>query len=277
MSILRHFNKHHGYDVHGKRTPFGGGGGWNPVNAISDLVSSVSDVAASIDPGPAIGSGLAQVDQAVNDLPGGWALPAVVAATVAAPYLAPELAAATAGGEGALTTGEILSSGGFVPTAGSSFVVDPALAYTTGAGTAADIGLGTSAALQGPTYQELGYTGLEAGQMGPTYGELGYTGLNNAEAIAAADAAAQTQQIKDALSTANDVKNAAKLAQALTSQAGSQLSGATSNLASSANPSALQLVNLVRGNQNPFVYTAQQPIQNSKLNLEKLAELLKQE
>ena len=27
MSILRHFNKHHGYDVHGKRTPFMGGGG----------------------------------------------------------------------------------------------------------------------------------------------------------------------------------------------------------------------------------------------------------
>jgi hypothetical protein len=27
MSILRYMNKHHGYDVHGKRTPFGGGGG----------------------------------------------------------------------------------------------------------------------------------------------------------------------------------------------------------------------------------------------------------
>jgi hypothetical protein len=27
MSILRHLNKHHGYDVHGKRTPFGGDGG----------------------------------------------------------------------------------------------------------------------------------------------------------------------------------------------------------------------------------------------------------
>lgn len=30
MSILRHFNKHHGYDVHGKRTPFTGGGGGGP-------------------------------------------------------------------------------------------------------------------------------------------------------------------------------------------------------------------------------------------------------
>jgi len=77
MSILRHFNKHHGYDVHGKRTPFGGGGGgWDPVSAVSDAVSSVSDALASVDPGPAIGQAAASVDQAVNQLPGGWlALP----------------------------------------------------------------------------------------------------------------------------------------------------------------------------------------------------------
>ena len=39
-------------------------------------------------------------------------------------------------------------------------------------GTGAELGLGTEA--MGPTYGELGYTGLEAGQFGPTYGELGY-------------------------------------------------------------------------------------------------------
>jgi hypothetical protein len=50
--------------------------------------------------------------------------------------------------------------------------------------------LGAGAELMGPTYGELGYTGLEAGQFGPTYAELGYTGLNNAAAISAADAAA---------------------------------------------------------------------------------------
>jgi hypothetical protein len=44
--------------------------------------------------------------------------------------------------------------------------------------------------LMGPTYGELGYTGLAEGLMGPTYQELGYTGLNLGEASAAADAAA---------------------------------------------------------------------------------------
>lgn len=33
----------------------------------------------------------------------------------------------------------------------------------------------------GPTYQELGVTGVPEGGMGPTYAELGYTGLNPAE------------------------------------------------------------------------------------------------
>jgi hypothetical protein len=52
-------------------------------------------------------------------------------------------------------------------------------------------GAGVGSALMGPTYQELGVTGVEGGLAGPTYAELGYTGLNNAEAIAAADAAAK--------------------------------------------------------------------------------------
>lgn len=90
-------------------------------------------------------------------------------------------AAGGAGEAGALTTEQILGSTGFVPTAGSSFSIVPGAAYTTA---------GAGSQLMGPTYGELGYTGLEAGQMGPTYGELGYTGLNLEESIAAADAAA---------------------------------------------------------------------------------------
>ena len=94
MSILRHFNKHHGYDVHGKRTPFGGGGGWNPVSAISDAVSSVSDALASIDPGPAIGQAAASVDQAVNqNIPGGWITVGGLAAGGLALAYAPEVMA----------------------------------------------------------------------------------------------------------------------------------------------------------------------------------------
>ena len=94
MSILRYFNKHEGwYD--GKRTPFGGGGGgWtDPIDW-----SGVGDTFASIDPGPAIGEGLASVDKAVNQLPGGWIAPAAVAALIAAPELAPMVSEAIGGG-----------------------------------------------------------------------------------------------------------------------------------------------------------------------------------
>ena len=68
-------SKHSGWTWDLKRTPFGGGGGsWNPVTIVSDAL-------ASIDPGPAIGQGLAEADTFVNrELPGGWALPAIIAA-----------------------------------------------------------------------------------------------------------------------------------------------------------------------------------------------------
>ena len=135
-------------------------GGSDPFQTIGDLVTS-------IDPGPAIGQGLAESDTFVNrEIPGGYALPAIVAAAVVAPELLPELA--------------------------------PELAPE----------------LMGPTYGELGYTGLGEGMMGPTYAEMGYTGLNAGEAIAAADAAAYAASngttLADAykaLSTANQIKN----------------------------------------------------------------------
>jgi hypothetical protein len=113
-----------------------------------------------------------------------------------------------------LTTSEILNSTGFTPTAETPFTVDPSAAYTTGATTSipADIGMGTNAPLQGPTYQELGVTGVPEGGMGPTYGEMGYTGINNAEASAAADAAAKSSQLAEALKTANEVRQAASAA-----------------------------------------------------------------
>ena len=67
------------------------------------------------------------------------------------------------------------------------------------------------AALMGPTYGELGITGLAEGMAGPTYAEMGYTGLNQAQAIAQADAAAKSGfGLKDAYKTyqrANQIKN----------------------------------------------------------------------
>lgn len=52
----------------------------------------VGDTLASIDPGPAIGEGLSEVDKFVNrEVPGGWALPATIAAAYATGYVDPSL------------------------------------------------------------------------------------------------------------------------------------------------------------------------------------------
>lgn len=120
------------------------------VSSVSDALASVDpsqsigNALASVDPGQAIGEGLASVDQAVNELPGGWALPAAIAATIAAPYAAPALAEAFGGAALAteaaapLTTAEILggAGGAFTPSAGYSFTL--------------------------PTFEALGSTALES-------------------------------------------------------------------------------------------------------------------
>ena len=59
--------------------------------------------------------------------------------------------------------------------------------------------------------------------------------------------------------------------------AGSGLSSSLGKLAAGQNASPEALPNLVRGNQNPFTYTAQQPIQNAQpMDLSSLSKLLKQ-
>ena len=59
--------------------------------------------------------------------------------------------------------------------------------------------------------------------------------------------------------------------------AGSGLSSSLGKLAAGQNASASALPNLVRGNQSPFAYTAQQPIRDAKpMDLSSLANLLKQ-
>jgi hypothetical protein len=94
-------SKHSGWTWDLKRTPFGGGGGGfisDIGNSISNAVSDVGSALASIDPGPTIGSGLASVDNAVNQLPGGWLAPAAVTALIAAPELAPMVSDALSAG-----------------------------------------------------------------------------------------------------------------------------------------------------------------------------------
>jgi len=115
-------SKHSGWTWELKRTPFGGGGGWNPISAITDPISSALGTdgggggilggLADIDPGPAIGQGLAEVDQFVNrEVPSGWVLPAALAAAYATGYIDPTLfaseaaaAEAAAAGAGSIAT-----------------------------------------------------------------------------------------------------------------------------------------------------------------------------
>lgn len=155
-----------------------------------------------------VGRGLAELDKFVGrEIPGGWATVGAAAAIAAAPYAASYLAGSGAAGAGG-SIGGISVGGAFTPTAGSAATFTlpgVAAAGTTAAsaGIASEAGqaaffdalatgatgseaisaglaaesLVAPAALMGPTYGELGYTGLSEGLLGPTYGELGLTGL----------------------------------------------------------------------------------------------------
>ena len=186
----------------------GGGGGILGGLADIDPGPAIGGALADIDPGPALGKGLAEVDKFVGrEIPGGWTTVGAAAAIAAAPYAASYLASTGAAGAGG-SIGGISAGGAFVPTAGSaaSFTVPGVAAAGAGAasaGIASEAGqaaffdalatgatsaeavsaglaaesLVAPAALMGPTYGELGVTGLSEGLMGPTYGELGLTGL----------------------------------------------------------------------------------------------------
>jgi hypothetical protein len=95
-------SKHSGWTWDLKRTPFGGGGGWtDPIDW-----SGVGDTLASIDPGPAIGEGLASVDKFMTNLtPYGWALPAAIVAAYFTGGGSLALDAAEAGSAAALEAG----------------------------------------------------------------------------------------------------------------------------------------------------------------------------
>jgi hypothetical protein len=89
-----------------KIKPQGGGGGIPIVSDIGKGIESVGKAVsgglAKIDPGPALGKGLAEVDKFVGrEIPGGWVTPALIAAAVAAPYAAPYLTAEAAAAAGA--------------------------------------------------------------------------------------------------------------------------------------------------------------------------------
>jgi hypothetical protein len=83
---------------------------------------------------------------------------------------------------GVAAAGTTAASAGIASEAGQAAFFDALATGATGAealsaGLAAE-SLAVPAALIGPTYGELGITGVTEGLLGPTYAELGYTGLS---------------------------------------------------------------------------------------------------
>lgn len=128
-----------------KIKPQGGGGG---LSFITDPISSalgtdgggggVLGALADIDPGPAIGQGLAEVDDFVGrEIPGGYVLPAALAIAAATGYVDPSLLAGEAAFTGATETGlaTLAAEGAAADTIGAALlssaeVVNQALPYT---------------------------------------------------------------------------------------------------------------------------------------------------
>jgi hypothetical protein len=135
-------SKHSGWTFASTRTPFGGGGGIGNAFGLGDAL-------ASIDPGPAIGKGLAEVDTTVNrELPGGWALPAAIAVAYATGYIDPSLFAS----EAAAAAGAEAGAGAIATEAGQTAFFEALASGATsteavGAGLAADAAVGAGAGL----------------------------------------------------------------------------------------------------------------------------------
>ena len=310
-------SKHSGWTWDLKRTPFGGGGGG--FSGITDAISSglgtdgsgggALGALASIDPGPAIGSAGASIDQAVNQIPGGWYTVGALAAGGTALAFAPEIAAAAgvsadtaitsaagqqaffdslaAGGTSADAIGAGVAADAAAATgaAGSSAYGLNAGAPTVGAGSPSGIAATQSAAGLGGSG-----TGIIEGLAPTSVGMGGTTGAGSLAGIAGSEASAglgganlgmgltadQLASYEAANPSANPA-NLSKLTNLLKSGAGSGLANSLGQLAQGANPQGMALPNLVRGNQNPFTYTAQQPIQNAQpMDLSSLSKLLKQ-
>ena len=134
-------------------------GGGNPIAAITDPISSALGTdgggggilggLADIDPGPALGSGLAEVDTFVNrEIPGGWVTVGLAAATAgagaAAGAGAGAAAGSTAGAAGGTAAGTGLTAG--AGASGGLLVGGGTAGALTSAGTASGIAATQAAA-----------------------------------------------------------------------------------------------------------------------------------
>lgn len=297
MSILK--SKHSGWTWNMERH-FNGGNSINPIKIVSDVVSSVGDFFADIDPGPAIGQAGAEVDNFVNrEVPGGWVTVGAAAAAVAAPYLAPALAegagavsaadaaaaleaasiaegGTTAGMVGAANTGLPAGTATLGGTAGAGFAgLDAAAAADLGLSGSSGLGIEGAAGdvLAGIPTQPIGggFAGIT-----PEYAtELGLSGesglgIEGASGDVLAGIPTGSSGAKDALTAANRARSIANL---LTSgQTGGQMG---TNLPNMGMPAFEQFGGLYRGNQAPFLVdrtTQVAPLQQTQNFLQQLAE-----
>jgi hypothetical protein len=293
-------SKHSGWTYDLKRTPFGGGGGIGNAFGLGDAL-------ASIDPGPAIGSAGASLDKTVNDnIPGGWITVGALAAGGLALAYAPEVMAlaAESGIEPAVAAEQLgipavdVATGEAVPLAttatpsadavlGSSsnianltpagagnfgsIVAPSANAVTNGAGLTGAMGAGTMVG-DGTLGTTIGQTYMSAAP-----GQFALDASGAAIPAGASGIAGTTPSGMSASDIFDNAKKAKNLSDLLKQGATSGLSQSLGKLAQGANPQGQELSAVVRGNQNPFTYTQQQPIQNAKpLDLASLANLLKQ-
>jgi hypothetical protein len=168
-------------------------GGGNPISAITDPISSalgtdgggggVLGALADIDPGPAIGSGLAEVDDFVNDeIPGGWVTVGLAAATAGAASGAGAGAGAATGAAGGTATGTGLTagagaSGGLLASGGTvgSLAGAGSAAGIAGTQAAAGLGLTAGSALAGTGAAIGGGTGT-VGSLNPALPSAGSVG-----------------------------------------------------------------------------------------------------
>jgi hypothetical protein len=291
-------SKHSGWTWDLKRTPFGGGGGF--ISAITDPISSALGTDGG---GGGLLGGLAQVDKAVNQIPGGWITVGGLAAGGAALAYAPEVMALAAS-EGitpeaaAIATGTApidVATGATVPletltTAGAdSVLAAPDVAVNLGAtnagtvgslnaalpsaGSVGGAGAGMSAELAPGTV--LGTGGAGGGAIGGSYA-AGANGLPATDFFGNPVAASSinTGGVPDTVAGVGSTSTNSDLAKLLKQGATSGLTKSLGQIAQSQNARPLDLLTAVRSNQSPFTYTPQQPIQDTMQA--KLASLLKQ-
>ena len=276
-------SKHSGWTWDLKRTPFGGGGGFlasiDPIEAFKGAANSVADTSHNT------------VDWMSEN---GWMLPvAMITAGVASGALSP--AALSAEGGAALGSAELAG-----PSLAGSQAFDAAIASglsTTEAAAAADAaaqaaisagqGIGTATGASAGsgltpsdagafTDANLGYTGAaqELGLEGSTTGLTDLSGTQGSAMLDSMGLNTSGMSASDIATNANRAKNIAKM---LSQGSNSGLASSLGQLAQGQTGVGMAIPAILRGNQNPFLQTAQQPIRNAQpMDLSSLANLLKQ-